>query len=261
MYNPFPFHDPKAVNRPELSKQTLDSILAGGTPNVVKKFVGSHAERIKKEGLIVAFDGYTTAKWDLFLSLMGRECDLLGLQFETIDAYKATYKSGSEIDAIIDPLLIWDTKVDPTLLYGKVYHGGYKGLMDGAKLDAFINALPSLKAPGKLTAVFGYGCLIKDLRSLYDLRVWFDLTPMNTMLRIRAGEYSNLGKDHTGIINRTIRRCYYCDFENAVQLRKDLFASGELDYCVLDNDRANLQLMPFASFCCLQCPEEEPLEV
>ena len=70
MYNPYPFHDLKAVNRPELSKKTLESIIAGGTPNVVKQFVKGIADRAKKEGIIVAFDGYTTAKWDLFISLM-----------------------------------------------------------------------------------------------------------------------------------------------------------------------------------------------
>ena len=247
MYNPFPFHDQKAVNRPELSKNTIESIIAGGTPNVVKQFLKGIADRAKKEGVIVAMDGYTTAKWDLFISLMARECYLSGLQFETMDAAQ-TFKSGPEIDAIIDPMLIWDTKVDPTLLYGKVYNGGYEGLTDPAKEATFKAALPARKAPGKLVAVYGYGCLRDSLRALYDLKLWFDLTPMNTMLRIRAGEYANLGKEHTGIINRTIRRCYYCDFENAVQLRKRLFAENALDWYVLDNDRAKLQMMPFTSF-------------
>ncbi|MBO4468966.1 MAG: phosphoheptose isomerase, partial [Bacteroidales bacterium] len=247
MYNPYPFHDLKAVNRPELSKKTLESIIAGGTPNVVKQFVKGIADKAKKAGVVVAFDGYTTAKWDLFISLMARECELLDLQLEAVDAAQ-TLKSGPEIDAIIDPLLIWDKKIDPTLLYGRVYHGGYEGLTDPAKEAAFKEALPAKKAPGKIVAVYGYGSLRKSLRPLYDLKVWFDVTPMNTMLRIRGGEYANLGKEHTGIINRTIRRCYYCDFENAVQLRKELFAEGALDWFVLDSDRAKLQMMPFASF-------------
>ncbi len=248
MYNPFPFHDPKPVNRPELSKNTTDSILAGGTANVVKKFVATLARKAREEGVIVALDGYTTAQWARFVSLMSRECDLLGLQFEDIDCNAATLKDGKEIDAIIDPLLIWDTKIDPTLLYGKVYHGGYNGLIDPAKAAAYCQSLPGKKAPGKIVAVYGYGCLIPDFCPLYDVKVWFDLTPMNTMLRIRSGQYANLGKKHTGIINRTIRRCYYCDFENAVQLRKELFASKALDWYVLDNDPDNLQMMPFAAF-------------
>ena len=248
MYNPFPFHDTKAVNRPELKKDTIESIVAGGTPAVAKKFVAGLAKKAEKEGVIIAFDGYTTAKWDLFISLISRECDLLGLEFESVDCNETTLKSGKEIDSIIDPLLIWDTKIDPTLLYGKVYHGGYEGLVDAAKAEAFMKDIPARKAPGKIVAVYGYGCLMKAFRGLYDVRCWFDVTPMNSMLRIRAGEYANLGKKHTGIINRTIRRCYYCDFENAVQLRKNLFEEGALDWYVLDNDRAKLQMMPFEAF-------------
>ncbi|MBO6169325.1 MAG: phosphoheptose isomerase [Bacteroidales bacterium] len=248
MYNPFPYHDPKPVNRPELSEGTVKSIVGAGTPNVAKKFVASLSQAARKDGVIVALDGYTTAKWDLLINLMSRECDLLGLQLETLDFNSATLKSGAEIDAIIDPLLIWDTKIDPTLLYGKVYHGGYAGLTDEAKAEAFRKELSTHKAAGRIVVVYGYGCLAEAFRSLYDVKCWFDITPMNSMLRIRAGEYANLGKKHTGIINRTIRRCYYCDFENAVQLRKELFAGNALDWYFLDNDRANLQMMPFSAF-------------
>jgi hypothetical protein len=248
MYNPFPFHDQKAVNRPELSHQTISSIIGGGTPNAARKFVAALADNARKEGVIVALDGYTTANWSLFVNLMARECELQGLEFEAVDSNAATLKSGKEIDAIIDPMLIWDTKIDPTLLYGKVYHGGYAGLTDSAKAKAFREAIPAMKVPGKIVAVYGYGSLMQEFRSLYDVKCWFDLTPMNSMLRIRAGQYANLGKKHTGIINRTIRRCYYCDFENAVQLRKELFRTGGLDWYFLDNDPANLQMMPFSTF-------------
>ena len=248
MYNPFPYDDPKPVNRPQLKEETKDSIIAGGTPNVVKKFVASLARKAREKGVVVGLDGYTTAQWGCFVSLMGRECDLLGLEFEVMDCNAATLKSGKEIDDIIDPLLIWDTKIDPTLLYGKVYHGGYAGLVDPAKAEAFHKEVAAAKSAGKIVAVYGYGCLMLGFREMYDVKVWFDITPKNSMLRIRAGEYANLGKKHTGIINRTIRRCYYCDFENAVQLRKELFAAGALDWYVLDNDPANLQMMPFTSF-------------
>lgn len=248
MYNPFPFHDPKPVNRPELSKKTIDSIVAGGNQHVAKAFITAIAPKVEKEGAIVAFDGYTSTKWDLLVSLLARECDVFGFKIEFVDSYKRTFKSGEEIDGIVDPLLIWDKKIDPTLLYGKVYHGGYIGLMDPAKVEAYKKEIPVLKAPGTLVVVYGYGSLIQEFRPLYDVKCWFDITPMNSMLRIRAGEYANLGKKHTGIINRTIRRCYYCDFENAVQLRKELFATGELDWYFLDNDRNNLQMMPFSTF-------------
>ena len=248
MYNPFPFDDPRPVNRPELSEKTVKSIISGGNQNVVKKFVATLADRAAKEGVVVALDGYTTANWTVFVNLIARECSLLGLGFEAIDANAATLKSGKEIDAIIDPLLIWDTKIDPTLLYGRVYKGGYQGLMDEARTEAFKKAVPASRQAGKISVVYGYGSLIPELRELYDVKVFFDLTPMKSMLRIRRGEYSNLGKERPGIINRTIRRCYYCDFECAVRNRHELWENNVPDWYVLDNDPQNLQLMPFGTF-------------
>lgn len=248
MYNPFPFDDPRPVNRPELSEKTVNSIISGGNQNVVKKFVATLADRAAKEGVVVALDGYTTANWTVFVNLIARECCLLGLGFEAIDTNAATLKSGKEIDAIIDPLLIWDTKIDPTLLYGKVYKGGYQGLMDEARTEAFKKAVPASRQAGKISVVYGYGSLIPELRELYDVKVFFDLTPMKSMLRIRRGEYSNLGKERPGIINRTIRRCYYCDFECAVRNRHELWENNVPDWYVLDNDPQNLQLMPFGTF-------------
>ncbi|MDY5743858.1 MAG: phosphoheptose isomerase, partial [Candidatus Cryptobacteroides sp.] len=214
----------------------------------MKKFVATLADRAAKEGVVVALDGYTTANWTVFVNLIARECCLLGLGFEAIDANAATLKSGKEIDAIIDPLLIWDTKIDPTLLYGKVYKGGYQGLMDEARTEAFKKAVPASRQAGKISVVYGYGSLIPELRELYDVKVFFDLTPMKSMLRIRRGEYSNLGKERPGIINRTIRRCYYCDFECAVRNRHELWENNVPDWYVLDNDPQNLQLMPFGTF-------------
>ena len=179
MYNPFPFHDPKPVNRPELSHTTIDSIVAGNNQLVAKRLMEAIAAQVEKEGAIVAFDGYTTTKWDLLVSLLARECDVRGFQVEFVDSAARTFKSGDEIDALIDPLLIWDKAIDPTLLYGKVYHGGYIGLMDPQKVKDFQAEIPGLKAPGTLVIVYGYGSLIREFRPLYDVKCWFDITPLD----------------------------------------------------------------------------------
>ena len=248
MYNPFPFDDPKPINRPKLSEKTINSVVTGGTPNVAKKFMADIAEKVKSEGVIVGIDGYTTANWKQFVDLLARECIINNFEFEAVDSMEAILKPGKEIDEMIDSRLIWDTKIDPTLLYGKLYHGGYIGLFDEAKVADFQKAIPAKKTAGKLVVVEGYGCMIPELRDMYDVKCWFDLTPMRTILRIRNGEYANIGKDHPGIINRTIRRCYYCDFECAVQLRKDLWKNNVPDYFFLDNTPGKLQMMPFSSF-------------
>ena len=248
MYNPFPFDDPKPINRPKLSEKTINSVVTGGTPNVAKKFMADIAEKVKSEGVIVGIDGYTTANWKQFVDLLARECIINNFEFEAVDSMEAILKPGKEIDEMIDSRLIWDTKIDPTLLYGKLYHGGYIGLFDEAKVADFQKAVPAKKTAGKLVVVTGYGCMIPELRDMYDVKCWFDLTPMRSILRIRNGEYANIGKDRPGIINRTIRRCYYCDFECAVQLRKDLWKNNVPDFFFIDNDHGKLQMMPFSSF-------------
>lgn len=249
MYNPFPFDDPKPVNRPELSEKTIKAIVSGGTPAVVKSFAQPIIKRAESGNVVVAFDGYATADWKQFLNLLARECKAAGVEFKSIDQNAECFKSGEEIDAMIDPLLVWDTDVDPTLLYGKIYKGGYEGILNEDKTSAFVEKVKSLKdGKGCVIAVYGYGCLIPRLRDLYDVKCFFDLTPKTSILRIRRGEYANIGKERPDLINRVIRRCYYCDFEMAVGNRRELLRNGVPDYFVLSDDPQNVQLLPFEAF-------------
>ena len=249
MYNPFPFDDPKPVNRPELSKQTVDAVVAGGTPSVAKRFAAPVIDKAREANQIVAFDGYATADWKLFLNLLARECKAAGVEFVSIDQNAECFKSGREIDDMIDPLLIWDTEVDPTLLYGKIYKGGYEGILDEDKTKAFEEKVAGLRnGSGKVVAVYGYGCLIPRCRELYDVKCFFDLTPKTSILRIRRGEYSNIGKERPDLINRVIRRCYYCDFEMSVCSRRELLKNSAIDFYFLSDDPQNIQMLPFGAF-------------
>ena len=249
MYNPFPFDDPKPVNRPELSKQTVDAVVAGGTPSVAKRFAAPVIDKAREANQIVAFDGYATADWKLFLNLLARECKAAGVEFVSIDQNAECFKSGREIDDMIDPLLIWDTEVDPTLLYGKIYKGGYEGILDEDKTKAFEEKVAGLRnGSGKVVAVYGYGCLIPRFRDLYDVTCFFDLTPKTSILRIRRGEYSNIGKERPDLINRVIRRCYYCDFEMSVCSRRELLKNSAIDFYFLSDDPQNIQMLPFGAF-------------
>ena len=249
MYNPFPFDDPKPVNRPELSKQTVDAVVAGGTPSVAKRFAAPVIDKAREANQIVAFDGYATADWKLFLNLLARECKAAGVEFVSIDQNAECFKSCREIDDMIDPLLIWDTEVDPTLLYGKIYKGGYEDILDEDKTKAFEEKVAGLRnGSGKVVAVYGYGCLIPRFRDLYDVKCFFDLTPKTSILRIRRGEYSNIGKERPDLINRVIRRCYYCDFEMSVCSRRELLKNSAIDFYFLSDDPQNIQMLPFGAF-------------
>ena len=249
MYNPFPFDDPKPVNRPELSKKTVDAVVAGGTPSVAKRFAAPVIDKARESNQIVAFDGYATADWKQFLNLVARECKAAGVDFVSIDQNAECFKSGKEIDDMIDPLLIWDTEIDPTLLYGKIYKGGYEGILDEEKAKAFEEKVAGMRnGSGKVVAVYGYGCLIPRFRDLYDVKCFFDLTPKTSILRIRRGEYSNIGKERPDLVNRVIRRCYYCGFEMSVCSRRELLRSSAIDFYFLSDDPQNIQMLPFGAF-------------
>ena len=249
MYNPFPFDDPKPVNRPELSRKTVDAVVAGGTPSVAKRFAAPVIDKARESNQIVAFDGYATADWKQFLNLVARECKAAGVDFVSIDQNAECFKSGKEIDDMIDPLLIWDTEIDPTLLYGKIYKGGYEGILDEEKTKAFEEKVAGMRnGSGKVVAVYGYGCLIPRFRYLYDVTCFFDLTPKTSILRIRRGEYSNIGKERPDLVNRVIRRCYYCDFEMSVCSRRELLRNSAIDFYFLSDDPQNIQMLPFGAF-------------
>ena len=249
MYNPFPFDDPKPVNRPELSRKTVDAVVAGGTPSVAKRFAAPVIDKARESNQIVAFDGYATADWKQFLNLVARECKAAGVDFVSIDQNAECFKSGKEIDDMIDPLLIWDTEIDPTLLYGKIYKGGYEGILDEEKTKAFEEKVAGMRnGSGKVVAVYGYGCLIPRFRFLYDVTCFFDLTPKTSILRIRRGEYSNIGKERPDLVNRVIRRCYYCDFEMSVCSRRELLRNSAIDFYFLSDDPQNIQMLPFGAF-------------
>jgi len=244
MYNPFPYDDPKPVNRPELSRKTIDSVVAGSA-RAAKKLAIEFSEKAACKNVVVAFDGYTTASWTIFLNLLSRELGAIGVAMDSIDFNACAFKDGGEIDNMIDPMLEWDTDKDPTLLFGRIYKGGYEGMLDEGKIPAFEEKVRAAGAgKGKVTAVFGYGCLIPRFRGLYDVKCFFDVTPKTSVLRIRKGQYANIGKARPDIPARVIRRCYYCDFEMAVQNRRELLRSAAIDFFFLSDDPDNVKMVP-----------------
>ena len=61
MYNPFPYNDPRPVNRPALGKETIEGVTCG-TLKSASKLASEFAGMLKDgHGVYVALDGYTTA--------------------------------------------------------------------------------------------------------------------------------------------------------------------------------------------------------
>jgi hypothetical protein len=247
MYNPFPYDDPRAVNRPELKKETTDKIITG-TVASAKKLAGILAEKLASaagKNIIVAFDGYTSADWTRMLNCLSHAFVTKGIEMEQTD-FSEVYKSEEEIHAMIDPTLEWDKDIDPTLLFGHVFQGDYNALFDAEKLKDFAGRMDSAKkasGKGKIIIVYGYGCLEKGLRRLYDVKCYFDVTPKETTLRIHRGQFKNYADKTARPVNQIIRHCYYFEYIIAVKLRGELLRNHILDYYIPSDNLDGMQLL------------------
>ncbi len=242
MYNPFPFDDPRPVNRPALKEETVKQLVTGSVK--VAAYLAARA----RPGMVIAIDGYVGADFQRFVNLLEQQLHVKGFTTRKHD-FRDNYKTREDLWEVVDKHLSWDRSEDPTLLFGRVYKGGYEGLLDGSSVDAFRRELKDRTDDQAVCIVFGQGSLVKGLRELYDLRVYLDVTPKESILRIRRGQYVNLGMDAPLTTPLIIRRCYYCDFEVAVQLRRELLAQeGNVDFWMENDHPDQSQLLPYKAF-------------
>ena len=248
MYNPFPYDDPRAVNRPQLPAEAVGAVVSG-TLEAARSLAAELAARLEAapgKSPVAAFDGYATADWSRMINLLSQQLLQRGIALEAVD-FREVLKTEEEIHALIDPLLEWDREKDPTLLYGRIFRGGYEALLDESRAAGFrtrIVGLRSSEGTRRVVVVYGSGCLMPRMRDLYDVRCYFDVTPKESILRIRRGEYANLGDRTARPANQVIRRCYYADFEMAVHLRGELLREGLLDYYLCSDHPDRLELIP-----------------
>ena len=239
MYNPYPFDDLVPVNRPAIRDEVGKQVVKGSV-NVAKKLASG-----LENGMVIGIDGYVGADFARTVNLLEQQLHVRGLKTRKID-FRSVYKNEKELWDLVDSKLSWDRSEDPTLLFGQVYKGGYEGLLDPDKLEGLKR---QKDRPDAVTIVYGQGCLIKGLRGFYDVKVFLDVTPKESILRIRRGQYVNLGMDEALTTPLIIRRCYYCDFEVAVGLRRELLArERNVDFYV-ENDNPNENiLLPYDAF-------------
>ena len=242
MYNPFPYDDPKPVNRPRLEGRTVNALVTGS----VKVFAHIAEKAAAQQHAVIALDGYTAADFDRAVNLLQQQLHVRGRKTRVLP-FRECYKTEEALWELVDKHLSWDRSEDPTLLFGRLYKGGYEGLLDPGRVNAFRWSVTH-PDEGVVTIVAGPGCLIPELRSLYGLKVWLDVTPKESILRIRRGEYINLGMAQPLTTPLIIRRCYYCDFEVAVHLRRELLAGGGVDFYIESDHPENMKLLPYEAF-------------
>lgn len=250
MFNPHPYDDPTAVNKPVLSNETISSIISG-TKETASHIAELLLDKLNyyQRTLIVAFDGYISAQWQPTINLVSQSLKQHKVQLIALD-FADIYKTSAELDADFAENLAEDREKDPVLLFGKLFKGGYEDILDKQKVSQFESKLKAAKTTKDKTViiVYGCGCSIRLLRPIYDFVFYFDVTPKEVMLRARKGLFTNLGDQVARPIKAFLRRCYYIDFELAGHLRWELLKNDEIDFYVASNYPDELQLIPRKSF-------------
>ncbi len=250
MFNPHPYDDPTAVNKPVLSNETISSIISG-TKETASHIAELLLDKLNyyQRTLIVAFDGYISAQWQPTINLVSQSLKQHKVQLIALD-FADIYKTSAELDANFAENLAEDREKDPVLLFGKLFKGGYEDILDKQKASQFKSKLKAAKTDKDKTViiVYGCGCSIRPLRPIYDFVFYFDVTPKEVMLRARKGLFTNLGDQVARPIKAFLRRCYYIDFELAGHLRWELLKNDEIDFYVASNYPNDLQLIPRKSF-------------
>ena len=248
MFNPHPYDDPTAINRPKLSQEVINSIVSG-TKEAAGHLTNVIIKKLEKGNVVVALDGYTGAQFDQIINLLSQNLKFKSIEVEAFDV-RNLLKSTDELDGLFAENLKVDKEKDPVSLYGKLFKGSYEDVFDAEKMAQFEASVREFKNGGgqKIFIVSGFGCTIRQLRSNYDLVCYFDVTPKEVMLRARKGMFANLGDSMAKPIKALLRRCYYIDFELAGHLRWELIKNNAVDYYVASNKLDNLQLIPRESF-------------
>ena len=230
MFHPYPYVDHDAVN-----------VINGEGLSIVRNTIGS-AKIVAAElkaGKNVGIDCYPGAEMQAFINVLHQVSG--DAEFTYINAEELC-KCPDEITQLLKPYLPEDRDNDPVLLYGRRYKDGYTGLQDANKVSCLKEKLSS----GKGMVVFGRGALVPELQDYYDVRIWMDVTPRTAALNYKYGKVRNLGAGEDLPYSLLMRRNYYVDFENAIDLRWSLIKAEKLDYYISADEPMNMQLISYA---------------
>lgn len=230
MFHPYPYVDPQAVNPIECT-QKLNTVY--GTTEVVKNL----AKEIFAGKRHVGIDGYAGAPFQVLRHAL--EQHLSGKDVTYVDAESLLREDMEDTIAAYLPV---DRDIDPVLLYGIRYEGGYEGLQCQSKLQALRKLM---ETDNGIIIVIGQGALCAKLRKFYDLKIWMDITPRTAALRFKYGHAKNLGSAAALPFGEMMRRNYYVDFETAVALRWDLLRENSLDFYITADQPDQMVSLPY----------------
>lgn len=230
MFHPYPYVDHDAVN-----------VISGRGVQPVKGVipVAKRIATLLREGKNVGIDAYPGTDTRILLNVLKQVSG--GAFYEYVDA-ASLLKPAEELTEMLKPYLPEDRDIDPVLLYGRRYKGGYAGLQVAEK----VSALKEKLASGHGILVLGQGALAPELQDSYDVRVWMDVTPRTAALNFKYGRVRNIGAGEDLPYGLLMRRNYYVDFEIAVDVRWGLIRSGKMDLYITADVPEDMQLVTFA---------------
>lgn len=179
--------DESTFNHPQIPQKQDDSVVVGieDVCKYVQNLVVKKMDSSRKNCLL-AIDGHPGVEFQNIVegiakSLMGQN---LYVEIVGFDTY---YKSSSEIEEIIKPLLTWDAS------FGRVFDGDLEDFLDKVNLRTLKRKMRTLRreehktsrSPPEVLICFGCGAANEDLRSLYDFVLYIDLTREEFINRAR----------------------------------------------------------------------------
>ncbi len=236
MFHPYPYADPEAVNK--VTGRGVQPVV-GLIP--VAKEIGA----ILKAGKTVGIDAYPGANVNALVNVIRQvTTDKNGGSDITFVDAATLLKTPAVLTEMLKPYLPEDREIDPVLLYGRRYRDGYTGMQEKEKAAA----LKEMLAEKKGVLVFGLGALAPEIQDAYDVRIWMDITPRNAALAFKNGHARNVGADPEKELPYSLlmRRNYYVDFENAIDLRWDLIRSGKMNLYISADEPEKMQMVSFA---------------
>ncbi len=248
MFNPHPYNEMSAINRPKLSDNVKASL---------KKGTAEIAEELSKaaSGKVIAFDGYSSAEFKELVNVLAGALKLAGISYKVINAADY-YKSAEVIEELLSDNLKIDKEKDPVNLFGKRVEDGYELVFDAQKVGTLEK---DIKDREGAVILYGFGCTyFEQIRELCDTIVWLDVAPKAAVLRAKSGRMTNIGDKTSRPFKEMMRRAYYVDFEAALTLRRELLHKDRIDYYIdsteeykmldkvaLSELTSKLSLMPF----------------
>jgi len=249
MSKPYPFEDATALNRPQLSPGVAGSLVVG--TDEVCRFIAERMLGHRDRACAVGIDGYLGAQWVESLELIRQQLMRSGVTLNLIDV-RRYYKPSEDIERMVGENLPVDDAKDPVSLFGRLYEGEIEDFFDAERLGRLVRELGARRAAadgpsaGEVTIVYGHGAASAPLVGLYDMVLYYDVSPMHAILRVREANVKNIGDCRDRTVGAALRRLYYVDFEVAVRLRTRLLERGAISYYV-DNNGDQLKLIPRSS--------------